>query len=168
MPAAADQPKDRRLPSVASYSFAPDPERLQSMLAEVEGTLSALGDDCDLQRNVLVLLGEIVSRLLRSSMEGVLHLDLEIKRGTIRIDIWQEIVHQPCALLGLVDDPVLCDLAWASGNDRRRLAAPGSSSLRRRAPSRVTALDMAACRPVGEVRGFGADVEHAAEIQLPR
>jgi hypothetical protein len=120
MPAAADQPKDRRLPSVASYSFAPDPERLQSMLAEVEGTLSALGDDCDLQRNVLVLLGEIVSRLLRSSMEGVLHLDLEIKRGTIRIDIWQEIVDQPCALLGLVDDPVLCDLAWASGNDRRR------------------------------------------------
>jgi hypothetical protein len=120
MPAAADQPKDRRLPSVASYSFAPNPKRLQSMLAEVEETLSALGDDCELQRKVLVLLGEIVSRLLRSSMEGVLHVDLEIKRGTVRIDIWQEIVDQPCALLGLVDDPVLCDLAWASGNDRRR------------------------------------------------
>ncbi len=90
------------------------------MLAEVEERLSVLGDDGELQRNVLVLLGEIVSRLLRSSMEGVLHLDLEIKRGTVRIDIWQEIVDQPCALLGLVDDPVLCDLAWASGTDRRR------------------------------------------------
>ena len=121
MPAATDQPKDRRQPSVVSYSFAPDPKRLQSMLAEIEERLSALGDSGELQRNVLVLVGEIASRLLRSSMEvDVLHLDLEIKRGTVRIDIWQEIVDQPCALLGLVDDAVLRDLAWASGNDRRR------------------------------------------------
>jgi hypothetical protein len=121
MPVAADQPKDRRQSSVVSYSFAPEPKRLRSMLAEIEERLSALGDSSELQRNVLVLVGEIASRLLRSSMEvDVLHLDLEIKRGTVRVDIWQEIVDQPCALLGLVDDPVLRDLAWASGNDRRR------------------------------------------------
>jgi hypothetical protein len=90
------------------------------MLEEVEGRLSALGDDSELQRNVLVLLGEVVSLLLRSSMEGMLHLDLEIKRGTVRVDIWQEHGDQPCALLGLADEPVLRDLAWASGTDRRR------------------------------------------------
>jgi hypothetical protein len=121
MLAPADQSNDRRLPRVASHSFAPDPKRLQSMLAEIDERLSAVADSGELQRNVLILLGEIASRLLRSSMEvDVLHLDLEIKRGTVRIDIWQEIGDQPCALLGLVDDPVLRDLAWASGTDRRR------------------------------------------------
>ena len=112
---------DRRRPSVASYSFAPVQQQLRSLRADVEKRLSVLdGDYSELQRKVLLLLGEIVSRLLTSSLDAALHIDLEVKIGTVRIDVWQESAHGSCELHALLEDPVVRELAWACGKDRRR------------------------------------------------
>jgi hypothetical protein len=121
MSAAAHDSKDRRRASVASYSFVPVPQQLRSLRADVEKRLSVLdGDYSELQRKVLLLLGEIVSRLLTSSLDGALHIDLEIKIGTVRIDVWQESADGPCEVHDLLEDPVVRELAWACGKDRRR------------------------------------------------
>jgi hypothetical protein len=121
MPEAADDFKDRRRPSVASYSFAPFPQQLRSLLADAEKRLAVLdGDYSELQRKVLLLLEEIVPRLLTSSVHDVVHIDLEIKIGTVRIDVWQEGPDDPCELHDLLADAVVGDLAWARGEDRRR------------------------------------------------
>jgi hypothetical protein len=121
MPEVAHDFKDRRRPSVASYSFVPFPQQLRSLLADVENRLSVLdGDYSELQRKVLLLLGEIVSRLLTSSLDDAVHIDLEIKIGTVRIDVWQHGADRPCEVHDLLEDPVVREMAWACGKDRRR------------------------------------------------
>jgi len=121
MPAAGPDFKDRRRPSIVSYSFEPVPQQLRSLQADVEKRLSVLdGDYSGLQRKVLLLLGEIVSQLLTSSAGSAVHIDLEIKVGTVRIDVWQAPTDGPCEVHDLLEDPVVRDLAWACGKDRRR------------------------------------------------
>ena len=76
---------ERRRPSVRSVSFAPDPRRLRSLLAEVEATLEP--NDPALVRRVRLLVGEIVARVIASDLEAEIQLDIEIMRESVRIEI---------------------------------------------------------------------------------
>jgi hypothetical protein len=108
---------DRRRPSVRSVTFAPDPRRLRTLLAEVEESLGAT--DPGLVRRVRLLVGEIVARVLGADPDAEIRLELELKPDSVRIDIWQPQA-EPCEFWDLLDDTVFSDLTSAWGRDRRR------------------------------------------------
>lgn len=108
---------DRRRPSLAELSFAPDPRRLRDLLAEFELALGS--SDPALVRRARLLVGEIVARVLAAGIHDEIQLDLQIMSDSVRIDIWQD-SDGPCDFWDRLDDAVFSDLASAWGRDRRR------------------------------------------------
>ena len=107
---------DRRRPTVARFCFQPDPRRLRTLLAEVEVGLGST--DPLLGRNVRLLVGEIVARLLTACPRTAVELDLEVKAESVRVDIRQH-GNEPCDFWDALDDVVFSDLTSAWGQDRR-------------------------------------------------
>jgi hypothetical protein len=107
---------DRRRPTVARFRFQPDPRRLRTLLAELEVALDP--GDSVLRRNVRLLVGEIVARLLTASPRTAVELDLEVKADSVRIDIRQA-GNQRSEFWDALDSAVFSDLTSAWGRDRR-------------------------------------------------
>lgn len=107
---------DRRRPTVARFRFEPDPRDLRRLLGEVEVGLGST--DPLLRRNVRLLIGEIVSRLLTACPQTAVQLDLEIKADSVRVDITQR-GNERCDLWDALDDIIFSDLTSAWGRDRR-------------------------------------------------
>jgi hypothetical protein len=107
---------DRRRPTVARFAFQPDPRRLRTLLAEVEIGLGS--SDPRLRRDVRLLVGEIIARLLIACPRTAVQLDLEIKADSVRIDIRQR-GNERCVFWDGLDDAVFSDLTSAWGRDRR-------------------------------------------------
>jgi hypothetical protein len=107
---------DRRRPAVARFSFQPDPRRLRRLLAEVDVGLGS--SDPLLRRNVGLLVGEIVARMLTASPRTAVQLVLEIKADSVRVDICQPGDEQS-DFWDQLYDAVFSDLTSAWGRDRR-------------------------------------------------
>jgi hypothetical protein len=127
---------DRRRPTVARFRFQPDPRRLRTLLAEVDVGLDPR--DSVLRRNVRLLVGEIVARLLTASPRTAVELELEVKADSVRIDIRQA-GDQGSDFWDALDRAVFSDLTSAWGRDRRvgggvwfEIAAPGRVPARHR------------------------------------
>lgn len=107
---------DRRRPTVARFCFQPDPRRLRTLLAEVEVGLGS--SEPLLQRNVRLLVGEIVARLLTACPRTAVQLDLEVKADSVRVDI-RQLGNERCDFWDALDDAVFSDLTSDWGRDRR-------------------------------------------------
>lgn len=112
----AGETVDRRRPDLARFRFQPDPRHLRTLLAEVDADLES--SDRMLRRNVRLLIGEILAQLLRECPRTAVHLDLEIKEDSVRIDIFAR-GDERCDFWEVLDDIVFSDLTTAWGRDRR-------------------------------------------------
>ena len=114
--------QDRRRPTVARFRFEPDPRDLRRLLGEVEVGLGST--DPLLRRNVRLLIGEVVSRLLMACPQTAVQLDLEIKADSVRVDITQR-GNERCDVWNALDEITFSDLTSASGtrspSERRSL-----------------------------------------------
>lgn len=106
---------DRRRPSVATFGFQPDPRRLRALLDEVEAALGP--GDALLQRNVRLLVGEIVARLTVACPDVAVRLALEVMADSVRVEIASD--GAPCEFWSGLDDALFSDLTSAWGRDRR-------------------------------------------------
>jgi hypothetical protein len=107
---------DRRRPTFTRFRFQPDARRLRTLLAEIDRGLGS--SDLLLRRNVGLLVGEIVARLLGTCPRTAVQLELEIKADSVRVDISQR-GDKPCEFWDALDDAVFSDLTSAWGRDRR-------------------------------------------------
>jgi hypothetical protein len=107
---------DRRRPTVARFLFQPDPRHLRRLLAEVDVGLGS--SDPLLSRNVRLLVGEIVARMVTASPRTAVELELEIKADSVRVDISQR-GDEDCDFWDRLDDALFSDLTSAWGRDRR-------------------------------------------------
>ena len=106
---------DRRRPSVATFGFEPDPRRLRTLLDEVEAALGP--GDALLQRNVRLLVGEIVARLTVACPDVAVRLGLEVMADSVRVEIASD--GAPCEFWSGLDDALFSDLTSSWGRDRR-------------------------------------------------
>lgn len=106
---------ERRRPTVARLRFDPDARRLRTLLEQIDACIESRDP---LERHqVRLLVSEIVARLLDYQSEAPVHLDLELKQDSVRIDIAQ--VDGGTAFWEALDDTVFSDLTTAWGRDRR-------------------------------------------------
>lgn len=116
-PAVATEREERRRPAIATFDFTPDPRRLRALLAEVDQKLT--GGECRQRRRIRLLIAEIVSRLISTSPRAEIHLTVEQKANSLRLDVWQDGVG-PCEFFEHIEEAVFLDLASVWGRERRR------------------------------------------------
>ena len=106
---------DRRRSTVAHLRFEPDPRLLRGLLDDVDVALSST--DPVVRRKVKLLVGEIVARLVERCPDAPVHMDLEIKADSVRVDIVES--EGGCDFWEAVDEDLVSELAREWGRDRR-------------------------------------------------
>ena len=130
---ASPETSDRRRPTLAHFTFEPDPRRLRALLHDVSDALEA--SDPLLQHKVRLLIGEIVARLLHRCPEATVQLDLAILADSVRVDVVE--TNGECDFWEGLDEAVFTDLTSGWGRDRRgkggawfEISAPGQAHQR--------------------------------------
>jgi hypothetical protein len=106
---------ERRRNTVARLRFDPDARHLRALLEEIDACLEQR--DPDERRRVRLLVSEIVARLLDSTHGAAVHLDLELKDQSVRIDISDRDGGDD--FFEALDDTIFSDLTSGWGRDRR-------------------------------------------------
>lgn len=106
---------ERRRNTVARLRFDPDARHLRALLEEIDACLELR--DPDERRRVRLLVSEIVARLLASPHGAAVHLDLELKPDSVRIDIADR--DGGADFWEALDDTIFSDLTTGWGRDRR-------------------------------------------------